>query len=52
MQLKTELAIDLEKAKQDIEGKVGTIVTEVNKKVSQVDQGMIQLTEAGKKVME
>ena len=51
-QLRVQLNADLEAAKAEIQSKLGTVVTEVHAKVSQVDQGLLQLTDAGKRVME
>ena len=52
MGLRQQLESDVERAKQEIEQKVGTVVTEIHVKLREADQGMLTLTEAGRRIME
>ena len=46
--LKSQLQVEVEKIKADL----GTVVTDVQTKIQQVDSGILTLTETGKQVME
>ena len=50
--LRGALQVDVERAKAEIEAKVGTVVTDMHTKLKEVDQGMLKLTDAGRQVME
>ena len=47
-----QLLQDVEQAKQEIQGKVGDVITDMHAKLRDVDQGLLKLTEAGKAVMD
>ena len=50
--LRAQLNADVENAKNEIQEKVGAVVTEMHSKIREVDNGLLKLTEAGKAIMD
>ena len=50
--LRNQLLQGVEAAKQDVQTKLGAVLTDMNTKLRDVDQGLLKLTEAGKAIMD